>query len=238
MVTLTLHGKNGSRTIEVKSPLGFPTRHIRAPREINPPSEARHHNDSDRVTSQVPPPAPETPCPVLAVLLKLTKRYTSDGYFILDEIFRVVRQEGTDITRDALLETLRSHYRDGKIDFRPGYGSQLQFALKGRRALKKVLSLDALAELARVYLKSAWIAAPQWDAEKKAWVRLSPHGTSTSSCEVVEFSGIPKTDADIKPHQRVMWQECRRCGLIRPWGGCSWNKYFPPTTIYTPGGKR
>ena len=33
--------------------------------------------------------------------------------------------------------------------------------------MKKLLSLDALAELARAYLKSVWIAAPQWDAEKK-----------------------------------------------------------------------
>lgn len=207
MVNVTLHGKNGTRATEI-NPKGFGTRHVRVPREINPPV-------------QPPAPAPETPCPVFAVLLKLTKRYASDGFFILDEIFRVVRQEGTEITRDALLETLRSHYRDGKIDFRPGYGLQLQFALKGRRALKKVLSRDALAELARVYLKSPWIAAPQWDAEKKRWVRLSPHGRATSSCGAPDFSGIPTEVSDIKRHQRLMWQECRRCGLMRPWGGCS-----------------
>lgn len=104
--------------------------------------------------------------------------------------------------------------------------------------MKKLLSLDELKELARAYLKSPWIAAPQWDLEKKQWVRISPHGTATSSCGAPDFSGIPKTEADIKPHQRVMWRKCRRCGLIRPWGGCDWNKVVHRTIEYTPGGKR
>ena len=103
--------------------------------------------------------------------------------------------------------------------------------------MKKLLSLDALAELARVYLKSAWIAAPQWDTEKKQWVRISPHGTSTSSCGLPDFSGAPETEADIKPHQRVMWQKCQRCSLIRPWGGC-YRNVKPYTKSYSPGGQR
>ena len=86
--------------------------------------------------------------------------------------------------------------------------------------MKKLLSLSELTELARVYLKSAWIAAPQWDLEQKRWVRISPHGTATSSCGAPDFTGIPKTDTDIKRHQRLMWQRCKRCHLIRPWGGC------------------
>ena len=101
----------------------------------------------------------------------------------------------------------------------------------------KKLTPEALVELARAYLKSPYIAAPQWDLEKKRWVRISPHGTSTSSCEVVEFSGIPKTEADIKPHQRLLWQKCRQCGLIRPWGGCARND-VPYTREYTPGGRK
>ena len=120
-MVITLHGKNGSRTIAIKSPRGFPTRHVRVPREINPPV----------------PPTSETPapvCPVLAALHKLTQYYVGgDGYFIFDEIFLTVRQQCS-LSRDALLETLRSYYRDGKIAFRQGYGSQLQFALKGETA--------------------------------------------------------------------------------------------------------
>ena len=122
MITVTLHGRNGTRAIQIK-PKGFSTRHVRAPREINPP---------------VQPPASDPPvpvCPVLAALHKLTKYYRGgDGYFIFDEIFVTVRQECTSFSRDALLETLRAYYRDGKIAFRPGYGSQLQFALKGATA--------------------------------------------------------------------------------------------------------
>ena len=117
MIEITLHGKNGSRTIEIKSPRGFPTRHVRVPREINPPV-------------QPPALAPAPVCPVLAALHKLQSYYNGDGYFIFDEIFVTVRQECS-LSRDALLETLRSYYHDGEIAFRQGYGSQLQFALKG-----------------------------------------------------------------------------------------------------------
>lgn len=87
----------------------------------------------------------------------------------------------------------------------------------------KKLTREGLVELARTYLKSVYISAPQWDAEKKAWVTINPHGTSTSSCGAPDFTGMPKTDADIKPHQRLMWQRCQRCHLIRPWGGCARN---------------
>ena len=105
--------------------------------------------------------------------------------------------------------------------------------------MKKLLSLDALAELARAYLKSVWIAAPQWDAEKKQWVHISPHGTGTSSCGVREFTGIPETEADIKRHQQLMWRRCQRCHMIKPWGGCSsGDPVRPPQIEYTPGGKR
>ncbi len=119
MIEITLHGRNGVRTIQIK-PRGFPTRHVRtrqatAPVSPTPPPE--------------PPPVPA--CPVLAAFHTLQRVVGGNGYFILDEIFRVVRQEGTSLSRDALLETLRSYYRDGKIAFRKGYGSQLQFALKG-----------------------------------------------------------------------------------------------------------
>lgn len=117
MIEITLHGKNGSRTIEIKTPRGFPTRHVR----------------TRQVPSPAPQPLPEPPpvpaCPILAAFHTLQHVIGGDGYFIFDEIFRVVRQEGASITRDALLETLRSYYRDGKIAYRPGYGSQLQFAL-------------------------------------------------------------------------------------------------------------
>lgn len=116
MITVELHGKNGTRAIEIK-PKGFGTRHVRVPREINPP-----------VQPSAPAPAP---CPVLAAIQLLTDILGGDGYFILDEIFRTVLNEGTNIDRETLLETLRGYYRDGKIAFRSGYGSQLQFALKG-----------------------------------------------------------------------------------------------------------
>ena len=122
MIEITLHGRNGSRTIAVRSPRGFPTRHVRT----------RPSQQDAPVPAPKPPPEP-TPvpvCPVLAAFHTLQRVIGGNGYFIFDEIFRVVRHEGTAISRDALLETLRSYYRDGEITFRRGYGSQLQFALK------------------------------------------------------------------------------------------------------------
>ena len=71
-------------------------------------------------------------CPVLTALDRLTEYYDdgkNDGYFVFDEIFLTVRQE-IPISSDELLQTLRDYYRQGKIAFRPGYGSQRQFALK------------------------------------------------------------------------------------------------------------
>ena len=119
MITVKLHGKNGSRVLDIK-PRGFGTRHIRT-RVAPPPA------------TPTPEPKPEPPvpvCPVLAALHRLTTSYAGgNGYFILDEIFVTVRQECTTFTRDTLLETLRSYYRDGQVLFRNGYGSQLQFAL-------------------------------------------------------------------------------------------------------------
>jgi len=118
---VTLHGRNGSRVLEIK-PRGFGTRHIRT-RVAPPPSAPKPK----------PEPKPEPPvpiCPVLAALHRLTTTYTGgNGFFILDEIFIVLRMECTSLSRDALLETLRSYYRDGQVLFRHGFGSQLQFAL-------------------------------------------------------------------------------------------------------------
>ena len=123
MITVKLYGRNGSRVLEVR-PRGFGTRHIRT-RLTPPPATPK------------PEPKPEPPvpiCPVLAALHRLTTTYTGgNGFFILDEIFVTLRQECTSLSRDALLETLRTYYRDGQIRFRRGFGSQLQFALKGDR---------------------------------------------------------------------------------------------------------
>lgn len=120
MIEITLHGRNGSRTIAVRSPRGFPTRHVRTRKPMPVPAP-----------KPPPEPTPVPVCPILAAFHTLQRVIGGNGYFIFDEIFRVVRHEGTAISRDDLLETLRSYYRDGEITFRRGYDSQLQFALKG-----------------------------------------------------------------------------------------------------------
>ena len=130
MIEITLHGRNGSRTIAVRSPRGFPTRHVRTRKPMPVPAPKPLPEPTPVETTALRFPV----CPVLAAFHTLQRIIGGNGYFIFDEIFRVVRHEGTAITRDALLETLRSYYRDGEITFRRGYGSQLQFALKGGTA--------------------------------------------------------------------------------------------------------
>lgn len=127
MITVKLYGRNGSRVLDIR-PRGFGTRHIRT--RLTPPPET-----TPRSPKPEPKPEPPVPiCPVLAALHRLTTTYTGgNGFFILDEIFVTLRQECTSLSRDALLETLRTYYRDGQIRFRRGFGSQLQFALKGDR---------------------------------------------------------------------------------------------------------
>ena len=141
MIEITLHGKNGSRTIEIKTPRGnLPTRHVRTRKPVKSEAKVSAH-PVDRKDTALPKPQPELPpsapplpvCPVLKALRVLTDVYPDgDNYFILDEIFLTIRQE-CDMSRDALLETLRAYYRDGQIAFRHGYGSQLQFALEENR---------------------------------------------------------------------------------------------------------
>ena len=94
-----------------------------------------------------------------------------------------------------------------------------------------------IVQLAKAYLESPFISAPQWDEEKRQWVTLTPHGTGTSSCGAPDFTGTPATDADIKPHQKLLWRRCQRCQLIRPWGGCD-RRQKPGTYSYIPGGRK
>ena len=119
---VTLHGRNGTRVLEIK-PRGFGTRHIRTRVAPPPPSETPKPEPKQEFR-------PVPVCPVLASLHRLTTSYTGgNGFFVLDEIFVILRMENTSFSRDALLETLRSYYRDGQVKFRRGFGSQLQFAL-------------------------------------------------------------------------------------------------------------
>ena len=123
---VTLHGRNGTRVLEIK-PRGLSTRHIRT-RVAPPPSTPKPEPKPE----PKPKPEPTVPvCPVLAALHRLTTTYTGgNGFFILDEIFVVLRMECTSLSRDGLLETLRTYYRDGQVKFRRGFGSQLQFAVR------------------------------------------------------------------------------------------------------------
>ena len=93
---------------------------------------------------------------------------------------------------------------------------------------KKIPTAEQLAEAWR---KSPGFGAPYWHDGK--WVWLSPHGDAYTKCG----SPIrPPAEADIKPHERQLWQKCWKCNAIRPWGGCggryekpSYTEWIPPS---------
>ena len=81
---------------------------------------------------------------------------------------------------------------------------------------KQLLSLDQLMALAEAWRKHPGFGAPHWHEGR--WVWLSPHGDARSKC------GSPITPPEtldaVKPHEKLLWEKCHICQIIRPWGGC------------------
>ena len=80
---------------------------------------------------------------------------------------------------------------------------------------KEVLSPKQLQALAEATRKHHGFGAPHWHEGR--WVWLSPHGDARSRCgSPIE---PPAPDA-VKPHEKLLWEKCHICQIIRPWGGC------------------
>lgn len=122
-VRVRLFGAAGERTTEVSTRGGFPTRHIKAPRDT----------DEKHATS------------VLDILKQMHP--SVDGWLILDEIVLVATTEfGMTANHDNLRDALRPLYRDGHVEHQKNRFGQDCFRLPTQKPYLKALlaEVDAI----------------------------------------------------------------------------------------------
>ena len=120
-IAITLFGAAGTRTLEITTRVGFPTRHIKAPRETAP---SLSEPDAEKVcTAQQPSPATLSTSktdldPATQVLEILRQMHAGpEGWIIFDEIIFVARvQQKLQLTWDSLRDALRSLYRQKQVE--------------------------------------------------------------------------------------------------------------------------
>ena len=138
-VKITLFGAAGKRTLNITTRGGFFTRHIKAPREMIPPSK----------------PAPVSPKPnevqpptLLEVLKWMEASENHNGWLIIDEIlFVATAQYKMKFNHNTLLDALRLLYQEGCLVYRLNNFDQHTFRLieNQENHLKSLLSeVDAI----------------------------------------------------------------------------------------------
>ena len=144
-LTITLFGATGTRTLEITPRGGFPTRHIKAPREIGSPSlferETPKAPAADRTPkpdtpptsttekSSVPSPA-ETPPTLLEVIQFMHASANHSGWLIIDEIlFVATTHYKMKFNHQTLLDALRELYKQGCLAYKLNGFDQHTFQL-------------------------------------------------------------------------------------------------------------
>ena len=136
-IQVHLFGTLGERTTEVSTRGGFPTRHIKAPRETAP---SLFEPDAEKVrTAQQPSPATLSTSktdldPATQVLEILRQMHAGpEGWIIFDEIILVARvQQKLQLTWDSLRDALRSLYRQKQVEHQQNRFGQDCFRLVGK----------------------------------------------------------------------------------------------------------
>ena len=139
-VKITLFGAKGKRTLNITTRGGFLTRHIKAPREIAPPTPAPV-NPKPAVEKRKPD---AFPAPTLLEVLKWMEASEDfQGWLIIDEILFVATvQYKMKFNRDTLLDALRFLYQQGCLEYRLNRFDQHTFRLieKQENHLKSLLA--------------------------------------------------------------------------------------------------
>ena len=149
-IAITLFGAAGTRTLEITTRGGFPTRHIKAPRETAP---SLFEPDAEKVcTAQQPSPATLSTSktdldPATQVLEVLRQMHAGpEGWIIFDEIIFVARvQQKLQLTWDSLRDALRSLYRQKQVEHQ-----QNRFGQDCFRLVEKLQNTHLKALLAEV----------------------------------------------------------------------------------------
>ena len=145
-LTITLFGATGTRTLEITPRGGFPTRHVKAPRETGSPShfepETPKAAPADRTPEPDTPPAPTTekssvsppaegsPPTLLEVIRFMHASDNHSGWLILDEIlFVATTHYKMKFNQQTLLDALRELYTQGGLAYRLNGFDQHTFQL-------------------------------------------------------------------------------------------------------------
>lgn len=157
-LTITLFGATGTRTLEITPRGGFPTRHVKAPRETVPslfePETPKAAPVSDRTPKPTTPPtsttekssgspAEESPPTLLEVIRFMHASDNHSGWLILDEIlFVATNHYEMKFNQQTLLDALRDLYTQGCLAYRQNGFDQHTFQLIENQepALKMLLA--------------------------------------------------------------------------------------------------
>ena len=146
-LTITLFGSTGTRTLEITPRGGFPTRHVKAPRETGSPSlfEPETPQEVSSAANRTPKPdtpptsttekssAPspaEAPPTLLEVIRFMHASDNHSGWLILDEIlFVATTHYKMKFNHQTLLDALRELYTQGGLAYRLNRFDQHTFQL-------------------------------------------------------------------------------------------------------------
>lgn len=145
-IAITLFGSAGTRTLEITTRGGFPTRHIKvSSREMAPslPSETQ-----TETKSSVTPKSDASPAPTLFEVLKwMEASEDHSGWLIVDEILFVASALfKMTFNHNTLLDALRMLYQKGALEHRLNRFNQHTFRLIEKQQASPDLK-DLLAEV-------------------------------------------------------------------------------------------
>lgn len=164
-LTITLFGATGTRTLEITPRGGFPTRHVKAPRETvlslfepeTPEAPAADRTPkpdtpptSTTEKSSAPSPAEGAPPTLLEVIRFMHASDNHSGWLIIDEIlFVATTHYKMKFNQQTLLDALRDLYTQGCLAYRLNGFDQHTFQLieNQKPSLKMLLAeVDARME--------------------------------------------------------------------------------------------
>ena len=163
-LTITLFGATGTRTLEITPRGGFPTRHVKVPRETVPslfepetpktPAADRTPKPNTPSTSTTEKSSVQSPAEVPPTLLEVIQFMNASanhsGWLIIDEIlFVATTHYKMKFNHQTLLDALRDLYKQGCLAYRLNGFDQHTFQLIENQepSLKMLLAeVDTLME--------------------------------------------------------------------------------------------
>ena len=151
-IAITLFGAAGTRTLEITPRGGFPTRQVKASREVSLPSISTPAKPKPEQTPPIEQKTAEAPPSLFEVLRFMEASENHRGWLIIDEIlFVATTQFKMTFNHNTLLDALRHLFKNGVLGYKRNRFNQHTFCLieKGMDScdLKALLAeVDALMD--------------------------------------------------------------------------------------------